>query len=136
MAELFQLRADHQLTVGFVSMQSIVVLVIAFCRIEIHNGGDFSHDGGIENLLFGQQVNDLLCGDFLRFIMIENDGPVLSPDIVSLPVERGWVVAAEEGPEEGFERGFLRIERDADDFGMSSFSGADILVSRVLNMSS
>src|SRR5918998_5119051 len=131
LAELRDLRRDHDLAVRLVLVVPVVLLVVVLGDVEPlerRNLGDY----GVVPEALGLQLRDELLGDAaLVLVVVEDGGAVLRPDVRALPIQRRGVVDGEEDLQDLPERDHLRIERDLHDLRVSRGPGNDLAVSRV-----
>ncbi len=109
-----------------------VLLMVAFCGIPDGGGGDLGDHrasplaGGVDSGF------DSLGRLFLSFVEGEDGGAVLAAYVITLTVQRGGVVHAEEPLlEQLFERQDLGIEDDFDRLGMARLAVVSVVVLRV-----
>ncbi len=75
--------------------------------------------------------NEFLRGFLLRRRGIEHGGAVLRAHVVSLPVQRAWVVRGKEHREEVLQAYQGRIVDYFNDLGMAGLARADSLIRRI-----
>src|SRR5918997_215600 len=123
LAELRDLRRDHDLAIRLVRVVPVVLLVVVLGdveRLERRHLGDY----GVVPDALGLDLRDELLGDAaLLLVVVEDRGSVLRPDVGALPVQRRGVVDGEENLQDLPERDRLRIERDLNDLRVSRSPG-------------
>src|SRR5579859_611317 len=92
LSELGHLRLDHHLAVRFRRIPREVVPVILFGRVKDLGRGDLRHDRAPPETVRDDLPHDLVGGVPLKGRVVEHGRPVLSTDIVALPIECGGVV--------------------------------------------
>ena len=131
--ELLELGDDDGLAVALLRVEVEVVLVVVFGRVELGQGRDFRRDLAIKNF-FVELLFILLGGFALLFAFVEDCRSVLRSLIVSLAIERRWVVGLPMDLKQLRIRNLFWIELDLDDLCMSGFAGTDLLIGRVLDV--
>ncbi len=81
----------------FIFVRSIKILVFYPRRIKGFRRLDGRHNGCFKYFTLFKLFDGFLRQTFLIFIVIENNGPVLGSNIITLAVDRCWVMALPEG---------------------------------------
>src|SRR5262245_45507702 len=96
LAKLGHLRRHHVLAIRLLGVGPEVSLMVVLRWVERPGSGDLRYNRAIEET-GGRQLSDLgLRGDLLFGRVKEDRRPVLSADVISLPIERLRVVDGEE----------------------------------------
>ena len=111
-----------------------VMLVIFFRAIELGCRNNFSDDRpgkptGLIQLLPGSQRDFFLSG-----VGEENGAPILGTSVGAGPIARGRIVMVPEDGQQLIVRNVPGIIGNANGFGMTSLTGADFVVGRMLGM--
>lgn len=110
-----------------------IVLMVRFAHEEFQAFGRLNLRGDLPfDLATGLHFVANLFGNLLLFArMREDDRAVLRASIVSLPIQRRWIVHAKEEANEIRVRYLVRIEGHLQNFGMISRAGAHGFVVRL-----
>lgn len=120
---------DDGLAIASLWIADVVVLVVVFGREKLLECFYFGDDCFFKFFLC---LTERLSRDALLFrIGVENNGSVLSADIIPLSIESGGVVNFPEEIEEALKANFCGIEGDLNHFSVACAARADLFVCRV-----
>jgi len=122
---------DDDLTVALVLVTTIIILMVGVGLNKRRKRRQLRYHRLGKNLLFGQQGQSFGRDLFLNFTTIKNSAAVLLTDIRSLAVERGRVVGPEKHGQNIPVRNHRGVEGDLNHLGVTGFTGAHLLVSRL-----
>ena len=95
-------------------------MVVSLCWPETSKGLDLCDDRVRVNGLLREPFHHLLrCGQLL-IVLSENAGPIVGSHVITLPVDGGRVVDAEENLQDFFEGNHLCVKDELHHFGMPS----------------
>src|SRR5699024_10009773 len=109
-----------------------ITLMVFLGAIKHADWLDCRHDRLRQLLLTSRAAG--LGGSTLRVVMHEDHGPVLTTDVRALAVTRGRIVIVPENVQQARITDLLRIELDLHGFGVAGRTTADLLVTRVFDM--
>jgi len=112
----------------------VVVPVIIFCFIKISEGLNGSNNGLIKSSAFIKSSFIFFGFFFFFIIVVKNDTPVLRPRIITLPVQRCGIMSCPENLEQFIKTDFIRTIINFQDFRMTRFLIANLLVGWIFNV--
>ena len=108
--------------------------MIIFSSIKTLKGSDFSHNRIFINILFFQVFSGFLGNLLLLFIMIKDCRTILSANIITLSIERCWIVGMPENIKDFFKRYDLGIKFYLDRFCMTRVTRAYLFIEGFFNI--
>ena len=127
-----QLRADDHLAIGRARIEAIIVLVIAFGRVEGRRLCDLGHNRVGKVFLRGGFGGLGHCT--LRLVMIENSRSIVGAPIRALLVQRRRIMRAPEPVEECFVADHRWVEVDLGHLRVPRRSSADFPVAGMIHL--
>lgn len=109
-----------------------IALVIFFRAPKLRRRLDLRHDRPRKPAALVDLVLGCFRHGFLFGRMIENHGAILRADIGALAIQCRWIVFRPENIEQIFVTDLRGIEFHLDDFGVTGFVAANVLVSRII----
>lgn len=132
--ELIELGRDHKGAIALVWVIGKVILMISFGLVKGRGGAYFGHDGFSVSTRFVELGFSRFGQPFLLVVVVKHHRAVLRPDVGTLPVEAGWVVAAEKGFEQ-FGVGYLAwVVGYLHTLGVAGFAAANVFVRRIFGL--
>src|SRR5262249_43983120 len=132
--ELLDFRRHNELAVWLVGIVFVIFLVIVLSDKELLHRLDGGHDRVRPLSRRVQFGDDLFGGGTLVVRSIENDRAVLGADIVSLPIQRGWIVEGEKDLKQLAVAELVRIEGNAHYFHMAGIAGANLAICWIIDV--
>src|SRR5690554_80771 len=106
-------------------------MMLNFSNIKDIKWYNFSDNRFCKNFLFFKFNYIILCCCPLIITMIENTTSILGTNIITLPVERCWVVSGKKYSEQGFKISFIGIKSNLNSLGMSGSPTTNFSIGRI-----
>lgn len=132
--EFFDLGRDDERTIALARVGVVVILVVILCRPELLERNNFRHYRPRPDASALQLHLITLRQLLLLLIVIKDDGSVLCPDIVSLPVPRSGIVSLPKDFQKLIISNLFGIVGDLTNLCMPGCTTTDLLVGGMLHM--